>query len=969
MVPTDTLQLLAVLVALILILIGAMALRRPVFARMAIRNISRRKRFVVIVIAGLMIATAMISGALVVGDTLDYIIKQEVFESTGEVDIIVYAADDAGDSVYFNQTIAENLAAAVEAGDLPHVEKVSPAVRDWLPTINPRLNSSSPQVTIFGFDPSDTVNPLLDQEGQPIDIESVASGNAVINSKLAEELDAVSGDTLIVFNGMGVPVPFTVTLIAQDSGMALWYSDAILFAEMTYVQMTIGEGPGLINQIDVSNVGGIEDGYLVTDQAVAELAQSLPADVEFEYAEEKSDGIEMAEQTSDQVAQIFVVMSSFAIIAGVMLIVNIFVMLAEERKPEMGISRAIGMKRGDLTQTFLFEGVVYALVASAIGAFVGLLIAAVMVTAFAMVMAGEGLTFILHFTWESLGVAACAGFIITIATVALASWRVSKLNIVRAIRDIPEPMLAKSEGRYMLLGIVSIVLGALITLSGAQSKQAALVASGPSMIVLGAALLAVRVVSPRIPFTLAGAFITFWTLDPIDIQDSIFGALTGDIEMFIVTGVLLVTGGVIVSIFNSDLMLLGITKVFGRKRSLLPILRSAISYPMNKKFRTGLSLFMFSLIMFTVVVIAMIASFQRESVDTITEQFSGGYDIVGFSMRDLPNEDLVAGMERLNDTLDESVIDRVAGAQVANVDLVPEWENESYRYSLIGFDDAMLSGGGFSLAQRTDTYASDAEAWAALATNGSVAIVDGSVLPQIYGSYGTLSVDLDERITVINSNGTMANLTIIGIMDQMFFQGMFVSEEYVSEFAPSSSKLLYYFSVREGTGFTNAEVAEQIERVFVEYGVTTIVIRDTIEMVFGMISSIMQLMEIFLGMGLIVGITGLGIITIRNVAERKQEIGVMRAIGFQRDMILKSFVLETSFVSLLGIVLGLALGLALSYQMHSWGGFDEVSPFVVPWLEIVVVTGIAFTVTLLSTLPPSRRAARLAPAEALRRVD
>jgi putative ABC transport system permease protein len=303
------------------------------------------------------------------------------------------------------------------------------------------------------------------------------------------------------------------------------------------------------------------------------------------------------------------------------------------------------------------------------------------------------------------------------------------------------------------------------------------------------------------------------------------------------------------------------------------------------------------------------------------------------------------------------------------VDLVPEWENESYRYSLIGFDDTMLSGGGFSLAQRTDAYASDAEAWAALATNGSVAIVDGSVLPQMYGSYGTLSVDLGERITIINSNGTMANLTIIGIMDQMFFQGMFVSEEFVSEFAPSSSKLLYYFSVREGTGFTNAEVAEQIERVFVEYGVTTIVIRDTIETVFGMISAIMQLMEIFLGMGLIVGITGLGIITIRNVAERKQEIGVMRAIGFQRDMILKSFVLETSFISLLGIVLGLALGLALSYQIHSWGGFDEVSPFVVPWLEIVVVTGIAFTVTLLSTLPPSRRAARLAPAEALRRVD
>ncbi len=965
----DMLQQLAIMVALTLLVIGVMALRRPVFARMAIRNIARRKRFVVIVVAGLLIATAMISGSLVVGDTLDYIIKQDTYKSTGEVDIVVYATDDAGDAVYFNQTIGEDLNAAVDAGELPHVDKAAVAVREWLPVINPRLNSSSPQVTVFGFDPTDTVNALLDQEGQPVGMESVASGSAVINSELADDLDAVPGDTLIVFNGVGMPIPFTVTLIAQDSGMALWQSGAILFAELTYVQMTVGEGPGLINQIDISNAGGVEDGYLVTDQAVEELKENLPADVNFDYAEEKKDGIEMAEQTSDQISQIFVVMSSFAIIAGIMLIVNIFVMLAEERKPEMGISRAIGMKRGDLTQTFLFEGLVYALVASAVGTFVGLIIAGVMMAAFSMVMATEGVNFVLHFTWTSLGTAACAGFMITIGTVALASWRVSKLNIVRAIRDIPEPMLTKSEKRYILLGLVSAVLGALITLSGAQSGQAALIASGPSMIALGGALLAIRFVGPRVPFSLAGLFLVFWTLDPLNIEEEIFGEMTGDMEMFIVTGVLLVTGAVIVSIFNSDLMLRGAMKIFGRKRSLLPILRSAISYPMNKKFRTGLSLFMFSLIMFTVVVIAMIASFQRESVDTITEQFSGGYDILGISMRDLPADEMAAGMEKLNQSLDQSVIEKATGALVANVDVMPAGDNETDRYTLIGFDRTLTDGGGFSLAERSDEYANDADAWAALAVNRSLVIIDGSVIPQIYGSYGAFDVSVGQIVAVTNANGTMANLTVVGIMDQMFLQGLFVSEDFVSDFAPSSSKMLYYFSIRSGTGLTNAEIAEEIERTFVEYGVTTIVIRDTIEMVFGMISSIMQLMEIFLGMGLIVGITGLGIITIRNVAERKQEIGVMRAIGYQRDMILKSFVLETSFVSLLGIVLGLALGLSLSYQMHSWGGFDEVAPFVIPWFDIIIVTVIAFSVTLLSTLPPSRRAARLAPSEALRRVD
>ncbi|HUU07443.1 MAG TPA: FtsX-like permease family protein [Thermoplasmata archaeon] len=965
----DTLQQLAIVVMAVILAVGAMAFRRPVFARMAIRNISRRKRFVVIVVSGLLIATAMISGSLVVGDTLDYIIKQETFDNTGEVDIVLYATDEAGDMTYFNQSIATDLMSAVDAGVLPHVDKLAPVVREWLPVINPRLNSSSPRVTIFGFDPSNTVNNLLDESGDPVTADSVTNGNAVINSVLAEDLEAVVGDTVIVINATGAPMPFTIALIAQDSGMALWYGDAILFAELSFVQATIGSGPGLINQIDVSNIGGIEDGYLVTDEAVLELKAELPSDVSFEFAEEKKDGIETAEETSDQVSQIFVVMSSFAIIAGVMLIVNIFVMLAEERKPEMGISRAIGMKRADLTQTFLFEGTVYALIASAVGTFVGLLIAGVMVAAFSVVMGGEGLTFAVHFTWESLGVAACAGFLITLATVALASWRVSKLNIVRAIRDIPEPVLAKSEKRYILLGILSAAFGVVLTVLGAQSHQAALTSSGPSLVALGGAMLAVRFVSPRMPFTIAGAFMMFWTLDPLNIQEDLFGAVTGDMEMFIVTGVLLVTGGVIVSIFNSDLLLEGVTKIFGRGGSRLPILKSAISYPMNKKFRTGLSLFMFSLIMFTVVVIAMMASFQRESVDTLTEQFSGGYDVIGMTFRDLPDDEMSSGLDRLSEAIGGPAIDRVSGALIANIDLVREGDNESYQHTLIGFDDVVIEGGGFSLADRSTDYETDADAWSALATDRSIAIVDGSAIPQMYGSFGSLSLDVGQTVTVTAFNGTTVNLTVIGIMDQMFLQGIFISDDFVTELAPSSAKMLHYFSIEDGTGLTNAEVAEQLERVFVEYGMTTIVIRDTIEMVFSMVASIMQLMEIFLGMGLIVGITGLGIITIRNVAERRQEIGVMRAIGYQRDMILKSFVLETSFVSLLGITLGLVLGLALSYQLHSWGGFSEVSPFVIPWFDIILVTVVAFTVTLLSTLPPSRAAARLAPAEALRRID
>ena len=60
-------------------------------------------------------------------------------------------------------------------------------------------------------------------------------------------------------------------------------------------------------------------------------------------------------------------MSFFSIAVGVLLIFLIFVMLAAERRAEMGMSRAVGLKRRHLTQMFLFEGTAYTLAASVVG--------------------------------------------------------------------------------------------------------------------------------------------------------------------------------------------------------------------------------------------------------------------------------------------------------------------------------------------------------------------------------------------------------------------------------------------------------------------------------------------------------------------------------------------------------------------------------------------------------------------------
>ena len=63
-----------------------------------------------------------------------------------------------------------------------------------------------------------------------------------------------------------------------------------------------------------------------------------------------------------------------------LLIFLLFVMLAAERRPEMGIARAVGTERIHLVEMFMFEGLLYDLGAAAIGALAGIGVAYFMVS-------------------------------------------------------------------------------------------------------------------------------------------------------------------------------------------------------------------------------------------------------------------------------------------------------------------------------------------------------------------------------------------------------------------------------------------------------------------------------------------------------------------------------------------------------------------------------------------------------------
>ena len=134
----------------------------------------------------------------------------------------------------------------------------------------------------------------------------------------------------------------------------------------------------------------------------------------------------------------------------------------------------------------------------------------------------------------------------------------------------------------------------------------------------------------------------------------------------------------------------------------------------------------------------------------------------------------------------------------------------------------------------------------------------------------------------------------------------------------------------------------------------------------------------------IVGVAAFNIVTslMMVVNEKEQDIAILRTCGLEPARVVRIFFVQGAVIGLLGTLVGIGLGLVLAFNVHT----------IVPWLEttfhfkimpgdvfyvseipsevhlsdVLIIPTLAFAIAMLATVFPSRRAARIAPAQALR---
>jgi putative ABC transport system permease protein len=990
-IPLQTLMWLFAGALVVILAVSVVAtVREPVLLRLSLRNIPRRIGRAALIVIGLMLATTIISAALGTGDTIAMTMRTEVITSLGNIDEVVSAQEEGdievtGESsqpAYFDEDLFQDVQAAV--ADDPNVDGVMPVIWESAGVQNRTARQTEPRVGVFAPDPAfmDGFGTAHDVAGGTVTMAELSADEIYLNPKAADELLAEPGHQLTIYGPAGA-ANVTVRAIVDYEGAGTTSSEPGLMMPLARAQVLFQE-EGRIEHIVISNTGDAVSGAELTDAVLANarpVIESLGLSVEAT----KQEDLQEADDAGDAFSSFFMTFGSFSIAAGIMLIFLIFVMLASERKPEMGISRAVGAERRHLVEMFAFEGLAYDVFAAAIGALLGVAVAWAMMAIVGSVLGDVGVEMRRATEPRSLITAYAMGVVLTFIVVTISAWRVSVLNIVTAIRNLPDP--EKRTGRASLIwGLVFLAVGLLLAYAGYDAREATPFHLGLSLIVVSSIpFMRWFRVPDRVAFTVPAVVLLVWWVLPADVYDLFLPEMSADFNIFITSGLIIVTAATWIIMYNSDQLVRPALVILGRVRGLTPTLRTAISYPLANRFRTGMTLAMFMLVVFTLVVGAVITQAFTDAYDDLAV-YGGGFDIRAETVRVNPIDDVSAAIASSGE-IDPDDIEVVGDQSLVGIEARQVGtDNEFAAYPLRGVDDQFLDTTTYVMSALAEGYDTPEEVWAALKEQPGLAVVDTLPVPvranfnfgesptdfAVEGFYledvafAPFDVEVRDPIT-----GSQTTLTVIGVLQAVspeFMIGLTTSQRLVEQVFPEQARPNGHL-IRLQPGADAGQVADSLESVFLENGMEAVVLQEQLDDVLAVNRTFNYVVEGFLGLGLIVGVAALGVISARSVVERRHEIGVMRAIGFERARVELSILIESAMAALVGIVVGSALGIAIAFNiirdtksLPSWEGLD----YSVPWLTLGIIFVIVLVAALVTAYVPARQASRVYPAEALR---
>jgi ABC-type antimicrobial peptide transport system permease subunit len=211
-----------------------------------------------------------------------------------------------------------------------------------------------------------------------------------------------------------------------------------------------------------------------------------------------------------------------------------------------------------------------------------------------------------------------------------------------------------------------------------------------------------------------------------------------------------------------------------------------------------------------------------------------------------------------------------------------------------------------------------------------------------------------------------AKYTVSGIMDEGSTAYVYVPLNAITSYGVDR------FSAIK-VELSDSDLVERVKPQIEHLGFKVDSIKNTIDQV-NQFFSVFQVVLLIIGAVAVI-VAGLGMFNTLTISlmEKTREVGIMKVLGAKKKDIGRIFIAESLIVGVMGSVIGMAVSVAIGGLINlsisiaaKSSGNAAVTLFCLPWQLILIIIGIAVTISVLTGLYPSRRATKINPLDALR---
>ncbi|MEO3929848.1 ABC transporter permease [Micromonosporaceae bacterium B7E4] len=363
-------------------------------------NSGRNPRRTAITAAALMVGIALVTGVTVILDSAKSSITA-LAEDTIQAELVISGAQTGPRPPSFDPAVLD------EAAGLPGVAMVAGLYGD-------RAVIGGKQGWITATSNVPALREIYRATPTAGSIDSLGPNQLMVDSKTAKDRGLSVGDTLPVQLSRGDARTYTVSGIYAESelfgGFVVPASAAADFAVPQPTQAYLKLAPG------------------ASVDEVMPRVETLLADSPEVSVADRADFIEQQAGQLDSLLTMIQILLALAIVIAVLGIVNTLALSVLERTRELGLLRAIGLRRGQTMRMITVEAVVISVFGALLGVAVGTGLGAAVVRA----LREDGITNLV-LPWTEMGVFLGLAAVVGVIAAVLPAIRAARLNVLGAI--------------------------------------------------------------------------------------------------------------------------------------------------------------------------------------------------------------------------------------------------------------------------------------------------------------------------------------------------------------------------------------------------------------------------------------------------------------------------------------------------------------------------------------------------------